>query len=89
MIITVTLCYGHYFSHFTEKETKEKKYILPVNTQLERGRSKILTQIPGFKIYRPGHTEVQSSTKTNWSISEYRTETVGCRNHICLLTSVV
>ena len=50
MTITVTLCYGHYFSHFTEKETTEEKYILPVNMQLKSARSKILTQISDFKI---------------------------------------
>lgn len=89
MTITVTLCYGHYFSHFTEKETTEEKYILPVNMQLKSARSKILTQISDFKIYHLGHIEVLSSTKTNWSTSEYGTETVGCRNHMCLPTSVV
>lgn len=62
---------------------------MPVNMQLKSARSKILTQISDFKIYRLGHIEVLSSTKTNWSTLEYGTETVGCRNHMCLPTSVV
>ena len=77
------------FFPFYRKRNYRGEIHLACEHAAKKCQIQILTQISDFKIYHLGHIEVLSSTKTNWSTSEYGTETVGCRNHMCLPTSVV